>query len=254
MHLFEFMDQDWVPASIRDTMRDILECGNSWPFRRYNDWVVAEIVRIAHERGATQVVELGAGTAPLTRHMLQCRAADGLQLIPCDSNPDVDRYRELETASGGRVKPVYEPVDFSKPHEWPKNAVLVLSATLHHVPPAARTQVLDAMRANGNHVLIFEPLRHNFWSMAFVGLSLVPAAITPVRFLGRAGRLRRALWCWLLPVAPLMFLWDGFVSCLRQWTRRDWERRLSPAEGRDWIEGIQSKFFSQFVEISGGAR
>lgn len=251
MHMFEFMDQDWVPGGIRATMRDILECGNSWPFRRYNDWVVGEIIRVAKERGTNTVIELGAGTAPLTRHLLQRPEADHLALVVCDSNPDAEGYRELENLSKGRVEPIYSPVDFSQPRQWPMGALLVLSATLHHVPAAERSQVLKVMRANGNPVLVFEPLRHSLWSMLFVGLSLVPALLTPLRFLGRAGRMRRFVWCWLLPVAPIMFWWDGLVSCIRQWTPADWERGLTGKKEQRPAWSIQTWFFSQLIEISG---
>jgi hypothetical protein len=253
MHLFEFMDQSWVPGSLHATMREILECGNSWPFRRYNDWVVQELLRVAKEAGATSVIELGAGTAPLTRHLLRCPAADSLDLVVCDSTPDAECYRELAESSQGRVKPIYEPVDFSQPREWPPGALLVLSATLHHVPAEHRMQVLNALQSNGAKVLVFEPLRQNLWSMLFVPLSIVPALLTPLRFIGRAGRLRRFVWCWFLPIAPFMFWWDGLVSCLRQWTVADCNRRLEggAVHKREWE--IQSRFFSQLVEISAAA-
>ena len=253
MHLFEFMDQAWVPSSLRATMRDILECGNSWPFRRYNDWVAAEIIRVSKERGAATVIELGAGTAPLTRLLLRRPDADNLNLIVCDSNPDADGYRELEKESNGRVQPIYSPVDFSQPHQWPTGALLVLSATLHHVPARERSSVLNALRSNGNRVLVFEPLRHSIWSMLFVGLSLVPALLTPLRYLGRAGRLRRILWCWLLPVAPIMFWWDGVISCFRQWRPADWDRSLTGKKDQRPVWAMQTWFFSQLIEISGVA-
>ena len=38
-HLFEWMDLAWLPASLRSTLREILECGNAQPFRPYYRWV-----------------------------------------------------------------------------------------------------------------------------------------------------------------------------------------------------------------------
>jgi hypothetical protein len=32
--------------------------------------------------------------------------------------------------------------------------------------------------------------------------------------------------CWLLPIAPVMFWWDGIVSCLRMWTDQQWQQRV----------------------------
>lgn len=31
------MDEEWLPKSLRDTLRDILECGNARPFLDYHD-------------------------------------------------------------------------------------------------------------------------------------------------------------------------------------------------------------------------
>ena len=66
-HLFEFMDQSWVPVGLRSTLREILECGNDRPFRTKTQWVKDESRRGRGERGDSEIVELGAGTAPITR-------------------------------------------------------------------------------------------------------------------------------------------------------------------------------------------
>jgi hypothetical protein len=241
MHLFEFMDQAWMPGSLRATLRDILECGNSWPFRGYYDWIVREVIRAANQQGCETVVELGAGTAPITRHLLQHAEAGSLRMVVCDANPDFDVYRELERVSEGRIQPVFAPVDFAQPQQWPENSMLVLSATLHHVPPEYRGSVLNALRSSENPVLIFEPLRRTILSAFFVLLSLFPAILTPLRFATRPEYGRRFLWCWLVPVAPLMFVWDGIVSCVRQWTDAEWkaalnnERRGNTALVKSWL-------------------
>ena len=33
----------------------------------------------------------------------------------------------------------------------------------------------------------------------------------------------------MIPIAPLMFVWDGLVSCLRQWTQAEWEEFAAQA-------------------------
>ena len=35
------------------------------------------------------------------------------------------------------------------------------------------------------------------------------------------------LWCWLIPLVPFISLWDGIVSCLRQWTEAEWRQGLA---------------------------
>lgn len=225
-HLFEFMDLPWLPASLRQVLRDILECGNGRPFRGYYDWAVDCIVRQAALCQADRVVELGAGTAPLTRRLAADPRAEGLKLVICDLSPDLALYDALARQHAGQVEVLREPVDFSQPRDWPPGTLLVLSATLHHVPAAQRLAVLEALARSGSAVLVLEPLRRTLLSALFVWLSLVPAWLVPLVQWRRPGRWRRLVWCWLVPVAPLLFVWDGLVSCWRQWTAREWHQVL----------------------------
>ncbi|MCL6502550.1 MAG: class I SAM-dependent methyltransferase [Pirellulales bacterium] len=239
LYLFEFMDLPWLPQGLRHTLREILECVSTPPFRTYYRWVARETLQQARRVGVTQVVELGAGTARITATMaaMASRGEDApnglgtgsMVFVCCDNNPDVPAYEALARRFGPHVRPIYEPIDLAEPRQWGPDSLLVLSATLHHIPHSARSEVLRNLCHSGNGVLVFEPLRRTIWSMLYVLLSIVPALVVPLRFAGRAGRLRRVLWCWLLPVAPLLFCWDGIVSCLRQWTRIEWDRAAAEA-------------------------
>jgi hypothetical protein len=241
MHLIEFIDQPWLPSSLRRTMCEILECGNQT--RPYYDWAAGEVRRAAAMRGSDVIVELGAAAAPLTRRL--ARSPGHWKLVPCDLAPDMTAYGALSRQYPGVVNPIYGSLDFSRPHAWPPRSLLVFSGTIHHLPPRCRREVLDRL-ANSSDVLILEPLRRSVWSMLFVLLSLLPGLLLPVWFLRRSGSPRRILWCWLAPLAPLLFVSDGLVSCLRQWTAADWRRQLgSRAE-------ISERTFSQSVLIPGG--
>jgi hypothetical protein len=226
LHLFEFMDQAWLPGGLRATLHDILECSCSRPFRSYYKWVAHEVARLATARGFRHIVELGAGSGPISRLLARDPSLNGISLVVCDSHPDAATYGDLEKRYPGRIFPIYEPVDFSKPRSWPPKTLLLLSGTFHHVPPAARPQVLASLTASGTGVVIAEPLRKTLSSLLFVLCSTVPALLLPLWFFPRPGKLRRFLWCWLLPVAPLIFWWEGEVSCLRMWSEREWSAGL----------------------------
>jgi hypothetical protein len=241
-HLFEFMDLDWLPKSFRNTLRDILECGNAKPFRPYYDWACKTILAEAKEMDAKYIVELGAGTAPLTRILAQqpdCTAV----LQPCDLNPDRAVYDALKDSFPSRVEPVETAVDFSKKRDWPPNTLLVLSATLHHLPNEDRKSALLAMSKSAERVLVLEPLRKNIPSVIFVFFSIVPAILIPILFVLRPGGLRRVFWCWIVPLAPLAFLWDGWISCIREWTTKEFESAVPGCVVRN--HGL----FSQSVHI-----
>jgi hypothetical protein len=246
-HLFEFMDQPWLPQSLALTLREILSCGNSQPFRPYYGWVADKAVRLVEQRGLSNVVELGAGAAPITRVLAGKPEMQGISLIVSDGRPDELAYQELASAYPKNVKPLLEPVDFSQPRDWPPATLLVLSGTFHHLSDVARTSVLRDLASSPSSVMIVEPLRKSTLSMAFVFLSIVPAILLPISYMHRPGRMRRFLWCWLMPVAPLMFWWDGLVSCLRMWTASEWRDRLAGCSRPGRTPEITQTLFSQMV-------
>lgn len=247
-HLFEFMDQSWVPASIRTTLLEILHFSDSPPFQNYYGWVADETLRIAEEAKTTVIVELGAGTAPLTKLLVADKRATGLTLLVCDLTPEAAVYDDLRSRFPGQVQAIYEPVDVSQPRSWEPGTLLVLSATFHHLPPAIRPAVIRALTASADRVLVTEPVRKQLTSILFCLCSIVPSLLLPLAMLARPGRLRRILWCWLLPVAPVMFWWEGFISCLRQWSDPEWDQELRVAlagTNRPWK--VSHRLFYQLI-------
>lgn len=240
-HSFEFMDLAGVPQSIRLTMREVLECAMSAPFRDYYDWVAAEAGRIALARGCDTIVELGAGTAPLTRRLAVTPALNGMKLLVCDLNPDVPTYNALERDFPGQVSAIYESVEFATTPAFGDRAVLVLSATFHHVPDEARVATLKSLLASSPNVLVFEPLRRTLQSVLYAAMTVIPGFIAPLVFLKfhgirREGHLRRLFWCWLVPAVPFLLAWDGIISCLRMWTTSEWLEALASLGGEGSIE------------------
>jgi len=247
--LFEFMDQAWLPGGLRNTLREILESVCSRPFRGYYDWVAKEVCRAAGDFDCRQVVELGAGTARITE-LAARQSLDGrVKFVPTDSNPDEETFRALERKSAGRIQPNYSPVDLAAEQTWPPGTLVFLSASLHHVPAAARPAVLERIAASADRVLIFEPLRRTAISVGYVLGAVVPGLLLPLTMLPRPGRWRRLLWCWLLPVAPLMFCWDGVITCLRQWSEAEWRDILRTHAERGRQTSLRHTLFCEQASI-----
>ncbi len=243
MHFFEFHDQPWTPAWLRATLLEVLELCNQ-RFRPYYQWVCLEVLNCARREGMRHIVELGAGNAPLTRRLAQDPARGNLHLIACDLYPDVEGYQALETQFPGQVTALTRAVDFSQPQVWDQGTLLVLSAAFHHIPPPARRQVLATLTASADRVMIFEPIQKNPLSLLLAGTSVFPALLLPFFHIGRSGWLRQIFGCWLVPLVPPMFLWDGIIGCLRQWSPDQWRRELArivkPPRKPVILDGIHS--------------
>lgn len=245
---FEFMDQGWLPHPLRTTLREILECVSSPPFRPYYRWVADEVLRELRSGDYERVVELGAGTARISGLLAESLRGTPLQVIPCDSNPDERAYRAWEARYPQTIRPRYDAVDFSRATHFGPKTLVFLSAAFHHVPPKARAEVIASLTACADRVLVFEPFRRRWSSRLFALCAIPPAFLLPLLTLGRAGWSRRACWCWLIPLAPFLFCWDGLVSCLRQWTESEWQFALERVVGDERPATISSTRFCLKVQ------
>ena len=178
MFLFEFMDLKRVPASLRATIHDALDsCLGAAP-RRYYDWVAQEILHLVERTPTGTIVELGAGTAPVTRALAEAlEGRKDVSLWVSDLYPNKPLYESLEKSYPGLVRAELTPTDFSRPLNFPPGSLLVLSAAFHHLHPSARAGVLKTLSAY--RVAVFEPLRRNPASMFLCLFSFVPAIRTP---------------------------------------------------------------------------
>lgn len=225
---FEFMDIDFLPNSLRSVLRDILEVGNSAPFRNYYQWTSASVYEYAKKHQITEIVELGAGCAPITRHLIKNYPDWNATFKITDLNPDVTTFKALEQKDN-RVSAKYESLDFTKKVKGFENSILVLSATFHHVDEKHKINILSSLKSLSPHVMIFEPLRPTISSLLFVIAALGSGFLTPFFRMNSKKFFRSFLWCWLLPIAPFMFLWDGWVSSIRCWNKQKWQKQAPKA-------------------------
>jgi hypothetical protein len=209
--------------------------------------VAAAVLDYALDHSFRTVVELGAGTAPLTRILAEDRRAKELRFVVCDLVPDRVLYRDLEQRYPGRVTARTESVDFRKGQSWEPATLLVVSAAMHHVPADERPGVIETLNKSADGVMVFAPVRKSCLSLLLSGLAVFPAFCLPVCYLGRRGRLRRLLWCWLVPLVPAMVLWDAIGGCLRQWTDSEWREALLRQLGNERGLTIQSWTCGQMV-------
>ena len=232
---FQFNACPSVPVLWHQTQMEIIEFNNS-RFRSYYPEIADAVLDRAIKDDFDTVVELGAGCGPLTERMAVEPRAVGLRFIVCDLIPDKPAFRKLEGRFSGRVKAIYEPVDFCEHRAWGEKTLLVLSAAFHHVPLERRPAVLAALRASAGGIMIFSTVRKSPWCLLTAPLVIIPALLLPLAFWNRPGRLRRVVWCWLLPVAPLMMVWDAIGGCLRQWSSRDWRKADNASQSPGQLE------------------
>ncbi len=246
---FEFCDQSWVPRGARECLFEIMDALNSG-LRSFNGQVADTVFQLARDHHLGTVIELGAGRAPVTSELAKHDQSLGLKLVACDLVPNEDAYRNLAQRFPDRVFPIFTPVDITQHQPALQQAVLVLAGVMHHIPFELRPSVINALSRTDSVAAVFEPLRRTWLSMFMAALSFFPALLLPLTFFSRAGKMRRFFWCWIVPIVPFMFAWDGVSSCLRQWTPEEWQAAFDRLPNPPKVE-IRNGFNSLVMIWSG---
>ncbi len=217
LHLIELEDQTWFPAPARDAgtdfLRFMLNLGNNYAP------AVPLLARAVERAGARRIVDLCAGGGGPWQRLLPALAEQGVRcdVLLTDRFPNQDAAAALREVGPrpGEVSYHPEPVDaLAVPAQL--DGLRTVFSAFHHFPPAAATALIrDAVRA-GAPIAVFESTERSAASMASVLLApIILLLATP--FL-RPFRWSRLLLTYLIPLVPLLILWDGLVSCLRSYT------------------------------------
>lgn len=224
------MDLESLPASMRRRLTDCLRDVEA--FTGLFNWAVPLLVRLLQASGRRSIVDLGTGSGgPIVRLFPALRTAGAL-----DDLTLTDLYPHPE-AIGPQEGLRYErrSVDASAvPDDLP--GLRVLCNSFHHMPPALAHAVLADAHAAGEPLLVLEALnRDPFAMVAAVSVAVMAWVLVP--FLRRFDVLSALLW-WLVPVVPLLLVWEGVVSCLRCYTRRELGRMVATFPGARHETGV----------------
>jgi hypothetical protein len=228
--VFEFMDLPWFPSLLRDFMTDYL-------------------------RHACRVLRIYEPFAPLLRHALQetkslaivdlCSGAGGgvVDLLPAlgsevrvtltDLYPNLGAFAALADAEG-RIRHEPTPVDATSVPAHLAGVRTLFSCFHHFPPPLAHAILADATRSRAA-ICVCETTGRSWRNLA--SMLTVPFLVLAVTPLIRPFRWSRLLWTYLVPLVPLLILWDGMMSCLRTYAPSELEALARDLEGFHWRAG-----------------
>jgi len=173
---------------------------------------IAELMRGARTDRVVDLCSGGGGPWPALAEDVARSLGARARVVLTDLHPDPATWAFLRRTSAGAVEgfPSAVPAD-AVPEEL--EGVRTIFDGLHHFPPkAARAVLADAAR-RGIPLVAAEATRRSLLGLLLVLLSpLFVWAVTPLLRPFSASRL---LFTYLLPVVPLLALFDGVVSALR---------------------------------------
>lgn len=230
VHLWEWEDLPWVPDLIRRFITDHLRflaqvMGLFQP-------LMPQLVAAMRASGATRIVDLcsgAGGPVPGLLPRLDAAGASDVPVVLTDLYPNRAAFAELEQSSGGRITgwPVSVSA-FDLPPEL--DGFRTVFTGFHHFRPAQAHRILSDAVAKRAGIAVFEGQERAVHTMILIPILVFLAGVFFTPFAGRV-TWQRLLFTYLIPICPLAFAWDGFVSCLRTY---------SPAELRALTQDLES--------------
>jgi len=236
-HLIEIEDQPWCPRAIRDAATDYLQ----FSIRVGNVYApVAEKLGRALQRvGARRVVDLcsgGAGPWPALSAELAEDRQSPVAVCLTDKFPNASAFGRARDLSGGAISFREDSIDAAAVPADLTGFRTIFSA-LHHFPPAAARAVLADAVKRRQGIGVFEATQRSVAGVLVMLLTpLMVWLFTP--FI-RPFRWSRLLWTYVIPVVPLVVLFDGIVSSLRTYTPAELHELTEAlsADGYQWEIG-----------------
>jgi hypothetical protein len=220
VQFIELHEQPWLPSSIRDEITDALQFGLNL-FKAYAP--IAPLLQgVLDSTGKRSIVDLCSGGGgpwlDLSRKLQSQKlqgGAPGLQISHIwltDKYPNLTALENAGAASENHITYYPDSVDAKKVPSELKGFRTMFTSFHHFSPEEARAILQNAVDA-GEGIGIFEITRRTPLTIGLMfAWALMPFVYTPWI---RPFRWSRLLWTYLIPIIPLVFLFDGVVSCLR---------------------------------------
>jgi hypothetical protein len=223
VQFIELHEQPWFPSSVRDEITDALQFG----LDLLNAYApVTPLLRSAvdstRSRSIVDLCSGGGGPWLELSRKLQSREPHGeppaLRIWLTDKYPNLRAVQNVSAASENHISFYPGSVDAMKvPCEL--QGFRTMFTSFHHFSPEEARAILQNAVDAGEGIGIFEITRR---APSTIGLmfawALMLFVCTPWI---RPFRWSRLLWTYLVPIIPLVLLFDGVVSCLRTYRSRE---------------------------------
>src|SRR3984885_2939515 len=243
VQFIELHEQPWFPPSLRADVTDALQFGFNL-LHAYDPIapLLQSVIDSTESRtnagqsstGQSIVDMCSGGGGPWLdlAGQLRCRDAGGdsagLQVWLTDKYPNLEAFRSVSASSDHHITFYPEPVDAMKVPGALKG-LRTMFTSFHHFPPEDARAILQNAVDAGESIGIFEATKRAPSTIALIFAGILLMFLHTPRI--RPFRWSRLLWTYLIPVIPLVLLFDGVVSCLRTYR---------PQELREMVEKLTS--------------
>jgi hypothetical protein len=240
VQFIELHEQPWFPSSLRHQITDALQFGLNL-LKAYAP-VASLLQSVLDSTRSRSIVDMCSGSGgpwlELSRKLQP--AAQAFHILLTDKYPHLGTFQNVRAACESRIAFYPDSVDAMKvPGEL--QGFRTMFTSFHHFPPVEARAILQNAVDARRSIAIFEITRRAPSTIALMfPWTLTLFVCTP---LIRPFRWSRLLWTYVLPIIPLVLLFDGVVSCLRTYRPEELHEMIKQLSGREyqWKVGEHSK-------------
>jgi len=217
LHLFEFEDLEWFPDIIRQSQTDYLHFVIT-KAKAYKP--AASLVKEALDKTNTnEIIDLcsggGGGTDAFHKNLEEITGKQ-IKMTLSDKYPNIPAFEMIKNLSGGKIDYIKESIDAVNVPSNLKGMRTMFSA-FHHFKPRDAQAILKSAVDDKVPIAIFEGANKDI--LNFLGILL----FTPIIFIFatpfmKPFKLSRIFFTYIIPLIPIITVWDGLVSILRMYT------------------------------------
>ena len=235
MHLIEISDEAWCPASIRYAVTDF--CQLILALAKPYNAIAPMLARALQRTGSRRVLDLGSGAAGPWIGLQALLRKLGVEVSVClsDHFPNLEAFERARRLTQQAIPYQPEPVDAARVPSELAGFRTIFTAFHHLRPDQARAVLADAV-AKGEGIAVFECAPRSLLVLPLIAITTLPRVLLLTPFI-RPFRWSRLIWTYLVPVVPLVLMFDSVVSCLRTYSVQELRGLTVGLDRYDWEMG-----------------
>ncbi|PWG04465.1 hypothetical protein [Polaribacter aquimarinus] len=229
VHLFEIADFKWFPQFLRNYLTDFLQ------FLSNKTKLYKPIITVI-EKGldlckTNQIIDLasggGGGLLWLNSELQQTNP--DLKILLTDYFPNITAF-EFTKKQANNIEYVSNSVDA---RNVPKNlkGLRTQFLSFHHFKPIDAKLILQNAIDSNTAIAIFEAQERTIPSILAMLFSPISVLVT-TPFI-KPFKIGRIIFTYLIPIIPIVTLWDGIVSSLRTYSVKEMTELVNQLDNKD---------------------